>query len=315
MKNLVQMTLVLCLLIMVFSSRKKNVLDEAMHIGQNNESFDTRLESVGATGFNIYGYNWNAHEFNGYLLNAWVGDNLVPHEDYYHWKPCSDDTKDNLELYSDEDRFFWNFRNWTAHHFNGYLLNTWLGDNIAPLVDYYHWDPYTGDAEDYLNKYPAERFFFWDFRDMILEMHWSESLISSEGVYRDPWLGSDAWITFHYKMGEGKDKWSQFLKMIAVKESDILIKDEDGYGLYWVNENEEFIGYYYMWPDLALIQVENTGDLPDGMCPAYKGPMSPGLEKYKAQNLNVTQVDSVFKSIEINQWSTAKNTKTDDKSL
>lgn len=306
MKSIVQISAILCLLIIVFSSCKKDIHDEAVHIAQNNESFDTRLKSVGTTGFDTYGYNWNAHQFYGYLLNAWVGDNLVPHEDYYHWNPFSNDIKVNLEKYSDEDCFFWNFKDWTAHHFNGYLLNTWVRDNIAPLVDYYHWDPYTGNTEDYLNKYPAEKFFFWDFRDMILEMHWNEALISSEGVYLNPWLGSDAWITFHYRMEEGKDKWSQFQKMVAIKESDILIKDEDGYGLYWVNENGEFIGYYYMWPDLALIQVENTGNVPEGMCPAYKGPISPGLEKYKVPNLNATRVDSIFKSIERKQWPTSE---------
>ena len=85
-------------------------------------------------------------------------------------------------------------------------------------------------------------------------------------------------------MGGGKDKWSQFQKMIAVKESDTLIKDEDGYGLYWENKDGEFIGYYYMWPGLALIQVVNTGATPPDMWPSFNSPMGPGLGKYKTRN-------------------------------
>lgn len=284
MKNLVSPTGILCLLMIAFLSCENEIHNELIQIEQNYDSLGEGFKSGVITGFDIYGYNWSEHHFHGYLLNAWIGDHLVSPGNSFHWDPCTDDTKDYLERYSADDCFFWNFSDWTTHYLKGSLRNTSLGDNLVALADYYHWDPYTGDAEGYLEKYPAEDYFFWDFREITLVMHWNEALISSEGVYQDTWLGSDAWITFHYKMGGGKDKWSQFQKMIAVKESDTLIKDEDGYGLYWENKDGEFIGYYYMWPDLALIQVVNTGNVPEGLCPAYKGPMSPGLEKYKTRN-------------------------------
>lgn len=36
------------------------------------------------TGFDQCGYNWNAHHFNGYLINAIIGDFLF--KDYPHYK-------------------------------------------------------------------------------------------------------------------------------------------------------------------------------------------------------------------------------------
>ena len=169
MKNSALFTGVIYLLVMFFSSCEIGIIDESIQIDQNYKSSHIVLKKLTNTGSDIYGYNWSAHRFNGYLLNAWTGDNLVPLGNYYHWVPCTEDTKDHLEKYSADDCFFWNFRDWTAHPFNGYLLNTWLEDNIVHLANYYHWDPYTGDDRGYLEKYPAEDYFFWDFREMTFE--------------------------------------------------------------------------------------------------------------------------------------------------
>ena len=231
MKNFILFTGVLCLLTLGFTSCDKEVTDEPMQPKLSKESMNTELKSAANKGFDAYGYNWNAHHFNGYLVNAWVGD------------------------------------------------------NINPLAEYYHWDPYTGDANAYLEKYPSvDNHFFWYFREMTVVMHWNDALISRESIYPETWIDTEAWITFNYRMGEGESRWSQFQKMIAVKESDTLIKDEDGYGLYWENKDGEFIGYYYMWPGLALIQVVNTGATPPDMWPSFNSPMGPGLGKYKTRN-------------------------------
>lgn len=235
MKNLILFTGALCLLTLGFSSCDKKVSGDSIEVKLGNESISTELKNAPNKDLDAYGYNWNAHHFNGYLVNAMVGD------------------------------------------------------NIDPLEEYYHWDPYTGDADAYLEKYPSiANHFFWNFRDVTVVMHWNEALISSEGDYADTWINTNAWITFNYKMGEGETQWSQYQKMVAVKISDHLeniITDAEGNITYgeWYSEGDpgEFIGYYNMWPDLALIQVVNTGATPPDMWPSFNSPTSTGLGKFK----------------------------------
>lgn len=180
--------------------------------------------------------------------------------------------------------------NWNAHHFNGYLMNAWFGDNINSTVPWFKKEPpFAGDSEAYETMYSEVLDYpFWIYGDMTLVMHWNESLISSKGVYQFPWVDSDAWITMHYKTGEGKNKWSQFQKFVAVKSSDLLVGyyfDDDGnilFGEYFADYgNGDSVGFYYMWEDLALIQVVNTGNVPVEMLPTLKSPMGTGLGKYK----------------------------------
>ncbi|RXQ92237.1 hypothetical protein EO244_11855 [Ancylomarina salipaludis] len=238
MKNLFLFAGILCLLASGFTSCNKEVSDESLPLKSDKEAIDNSLKSASNKGFDSYGYNWSAHTFRGYLLNAIVGD------------------------------------------------------NIDPLAEYYHWDPYMGDPDLYLEQYPdIANYFFWYFREMTVVMHWNEALISSEGVYPETWLDTDAWITFNYRMGEGESRWSQYQKMVAVNSSDHLeniITNPDGsigYGE-WYSEGDpgEFIGYYYMWPNLALIQVVNTGATPPDMWPSFNSPMGPGLGKYKLRD-------------------------------
>lgn len=179
--------------------------------------------------------------------------------------------------------------NWNAHQFNGYLINAWFGDEMDPISAWYKHEPYNGDWVGYAEDYPEV--LEWDFYyygNMTLVMHWNESMISSEGVYPEEIKDTDAWITFHYRAGEGKDKWSQFQKYVAVSSTDTLVvyfadpvTEEPIFGE-WFSEEGESLGWYYLWSDRALVQVVNTGNVPEGMLDTYKGPLfGPGLGKYK----------------------------------
>ena len=232
MKKNIILTVVLALFISVTSCNKSD-LDESIELNNFNEKSSDLLLKSDNKGFDAYGYNWN------------------------------------------------------ARHFNGYLMNAWFGDNIDPTVAWFKKEPFNGDIEAYQTGYPEVLDYpFWMYGNMTVVMHWNESLISNEGVYQFPWVDSDAWITMHYKMGEGENKWSQFQKFVAVKSSDLLVGyyfDDLGNILFgeYFSENGESVGWYYMWTDLALIQVVNTGNVPEEMLPKYKSPMSPGLGKYK----------------------------------
>lgn len=180
--------------------------------------------------------------------------------------------------------------NWNAHQFNGYLINAWFGDEIDPAAPWYKKDPpYNGDWEGYAADHPEVLSYeFYYYGNMTLVMHWNEACISSEGVYQYPIKDSDAWITFHYKAGEGKDRWSQFQKYVAVKSTDDLVvyfADENGNPVYgeWFSKEGESVGLYYLWPDRALVQVVNTGNVPEGMLGTYKGLIGPALGKYKSR--------------------------------
>ena len=131
----------------------------------------------------------------------------------------------NSEKKSDTNKGFdqWGY-NWNAHQFNGYLINAWFGDEMDPTAPWYKKEPpYNGDWDGYAAEHPEVlNYPFYYYENMTMVSHWNESCISKEGVYNDDILDSDAWITFHYRAGEGKDKWSQFQKYVAAKSSYTL---------------------------------------------------------------------------------------------
>ncbi len=226
MRNLVSLLLITA--VVLFSSCQESMVDESITAG------DLKSANSAIKGFDQWGYNWNAHQFNGYLINAMFGDNIDESVEWYHKEPAFD------------------------------------GDLAA-----------YAEAHPEVLNYP-----FWAYEDMTLVMHWNESCISKEGVYQYPILDSDAWITFHYRMGEGENRWSQFQKFIAASSSDVLVVyfyDEGGNPVYgqWFSVEGDYLGDYYLWPDRILVQVVNTGNVPEGMLAGFKSPISPGIGFYK----------------------------------
>ena len=166
--------------------------------------------------------------------------------------------------------------NWNAHHFKGILLNVFFSDPMFEGAPFYGWDPYMGDDDAFLKKYPDAIYLpFWGYRHINLVMHWNEALISRDAVYADTWINSNAWITFHYSGGEKGSSWSQFQKMVAVRNTDYFIDGK------WYNMNDEEIGIASGYTDLVLISVVNTGEIPIMFYDEYHNPISSGLGKYK----------------------------------
>lgn len=178
--------------------------------------------------------------------------------------------------------------NWKAHTFQGSVFNAMIGDPLNYGADFFGWEPYWGDDDAYLelaetNDYRVDDMPFWENPGMLPFWYYRNMNLKSKnyGIYDDngipqyPWLDTGAWITFHYSMGEGEERWTQFQKFIAVKSTDV-IKEIDGVSYYYSKDGEE-IGLVHMWPNLAAIQVVNTGKIPDGQMPNYKSPSHRGL--------------------------------------
>ena len=174
--------------------------------------------------------------------------------------------------------------NWKAHTFLGSVFNAMIGDPLNEGADFYGWEPYWGDDDAYLklaedNDYRVEGQPFWENPGMLEFWHYRNMRLNSknDGIYDDegvpqyPWTDTGAWINFHYSMGEGENRWSQFQKFIAVKSTDQEIN-----GI-WYSEDGEEIGLAYRWPNLAVIQVVNTGNVPEGLMENYKSPTHRGL--------------------------------------
>ena len=217
---------VLTLFILLFAACQSDTIDDSMELYKSDapELTAAKSSSVMGKGFNAYGFNWN------------------------------------------------------AHHFNGNMLNVFFSDTMFQEMFFYGWDPYTGDDAEFLAKYPvAEYLPFWGFRHFNLVMHWNEACISRDGIYPETWFDSNAWITFHYSGELNGSRWSQFQKYVAARSTDYK---QDGK---WYNENDEEIGLMNDWGDLILIQVTNTGELPEIFYDSYVNPYSSGIGAYKTK--------------------------------
>ncbi|GAB7087044.1 hypothetical protein [Marinifilum fragile] len=174
----------------------------------------------------------------------------------------------------------WGF-NWNAHHFDDYLINAILADHMFQNFPHYKHPPYKGEGVDFWNDllqmYPYLMYFMpADLLDCKLVMHWNDELISKEGVYPIDWTDSNGWITFKFRMDKDGVKWSHFRKLVAKRSTDYLIGDT------WYNEDGVIIGQVsYDWPDLILIKVVNTGEVPFYFYDTYSSPYGSGVGKYK----------------------------------
>jgi hypothetical protein len=172
--------------------------------------------------------------------------------------------------------------NWKAHHFRGYLVNAVLGDYLYVDMPFYKWKPYEGEGDSYIQEFINTFGFFMlhpALLDCQLVMHWNEALISREGVYPDTWIDSNGWITFHFSMDKGDQKWSQFQKLVTIRSTDYL---ENGI---WYDKNGKEIGMMsYDWNTLIIVKVVNTGNIPAFMYPEYNSALASGLGKYKIKH-------------------------------
>ncbi|MCX2743862.1 hypothetical protein OO013_08295 [Mangrovivirga sp. M17] len=175
----------------------------------------------------------------------------------------------------------WGF-NLNAQHYKGYLINVFMSDPLFKDMPHYHYPPYQGEGIEYWNELLSQ-FDYFQFMmppfllDCELQMKWNNDLLSKDGIYPETWVNSNAWIVFKYSMGEGSERWTQMRKLIASKSTDYIEGER------WYNMDGEEIGRTsFYWPDLILIQVENTGYnpyVPDWFYPEYHAPNGNGLGK------------------------------------
>ncbi|MFD1316909.1 hypothetical protein [Namhaeicola litoreus] len=228
MKKLLLFTGMISIFLLVNVSCNRDEMDESFELSKSFEA--NKQNNSKYTGFNEFGYNWQAHHFNGVVMNAIFGD--------------------------------------------------YIDENGNPAMGL---DPYNGDDEAYLAKYPwlalEEYQMLWSFRNIHLVMHWSKTLISDFGVYPDNWFNSGSWITFHYSGINNHKNWSQFQKLVAARSSDELIN-----GI-WYDRNGNELGYASDWPDLIIVQINTTGEPPFPFTSdSYKNSTSPGLGNHKMKN-------------------------------
>ena len=84
MKNFILLSVTFTLFLF-FTSCNTEALDETtINLELNSSKVNNNKKT---TGFDQWGYNWNAHQFNGYLINAWFGDELNPGAPWYKKEP------------------------------------------------------------------------------------------------------------------------------------------------------------------------------------------------------------------------------------
>ena len=77
-----------------FTACEKNFTDEYVNLSNLKSSIH-----CSNTGFDQWGYNWKAHQFNGILFNAIIGDNLYNGEFFSDWDPYTGDDTAYLDKY------------------------------------------------------------------------------------------------------------------------------------------------------------------------------------------------------------------------
>lgn len=174
----------------------------------------------------------------------------------------------------------WGF-NWRAHQFNGYTINMMLGDHFFEGWPHYKQFVYHGEGEEFWEMIVSNYDYFpflmpVELLDSKLNMHWNNDLITKDGVYPATWVDTNAWIDFKYSGKDGNKTWSHFRKLVASKSTDVLT---DGI---WYNQHGQEIGVEsWYFPELIVIQVVNTGDIPPFFYDEYKTPWGPGYGNYK----------------------------------
>ncbi len=163
--------------------------------------------------------------------------------------------------------------NYQAHLFKGSYANAYLGRPGAGFP------PYEGDDDAYLAKNPkAIDHWVWPHRNIKLAMKWNDAWLSNKDRDLDgkldrhygftSYIGSSAWLTNHQSGGEKKERWTYFVKIVAVPE------DADIVGGIWYTADEVEIGPV-IWGAFAIIQEVESGE-----GATYVSPAGPGLGKF-----------------------------------
>jgi len=189
-------------------------------------------------------------------------------------------------LTSGKDGYGYNYQ---AHGFRGYFINFILmwpfsgtdGNQYPGLP------PYHGDAPAYLTAHPqAEYHPYWEYRDLHLVMHWSDSYFSNRGGQAGGFVnvsgfrpGSGAWVTNHVSgayIGDDnkRHQWTNSIKLMA--PPDDAYRD----GNTWYLGNGAELGLYSDGGVLIHSVLNDRYGGAYGL--AYRSPVSPGIGFYRA---------------------------------
>jgi hypothetical protein len=161
--------------------------------------------------------------------------------------------------------------NYQAHMFKGSYANAYLGGAGFP--------PYEGDEEAYLVENPAaEDHWSWPYRDVQLAMKWNDAWLSNmdrDGNRKldrhfgfDSYIGSGGWLTNHESEGQGKDRRTSIIKIVAAPADATMV------GGVWYAADGTEIGPI-IWGAFAIIQ-----EVESGLGATYVSPSGPGLGKF-----------------------------------
>jgi hypothetical protein len=180
--------------------------------------------------------------------------------------------------------------NYQAHSFNGNFVNFVIGWPFTGTDGNYYdgLPPYTGDDAAYLAAYPQAALNpYWPYRDLKLNMKWSESYFSNRGSQPGGFVDvsgfqrdSGAWVTNHisgtYIGEDGKThRWINFIKLVAPPEGAYHVD-----GVWYIADGTE-LGLYDGGAVMTQLVVNDPYADDHGL--AYKSPVSPGLGFYAPQ--------------------------------
>jgi hypothetical protein len=208
-------------------------------------------------GFDAFGYNYQAHLFNGYYTNSYLGkEGRPPYE--------GDDATYYLRLV--EEGYFGTVQE-ADNFMNGMHVDVW-GDLV---YDIWH----------------------WPYRDVILNMKWSDTWISNKDCNSDGKLDRGyscdpedadnsacpgAWLTNHQQgtcvLPDGKENtWTYYVKIITPSEDAVSTA-----GVWHTADGAE-IGPA-IWGSFAVIQRVSNDACWDEHGLYDKSPAGPGFGKY-----------------------------------
>lgn len=89
--------------LMLFTSCEKDLLMEP----SSESSLKSASNASGKLNtFDVYGFNWQAHHFNGYLVNAILGDYLYKDMPFHNWKPYAGEGESFIQEFDNTFGFF-----------------------------------------------------------------------------------------------------------------------------------------------------------------------------------------------------------------
>lgn len=153
MKNTQIITIIFLFGLLLLSGCSKESMDDTVDLIQIQETELAAKNSKNIdTGFNEYGFNWNAHHFNGILLNVFFSDTMFEGAFFYGWDPYMGDDATFLTKYPIAEFLpFWNYRHVNlVMHWNEALISrqavyaeTWFNSNAFIT---FHYSGVKGDS-------------------------------------------------------------------------------------------------------------------------------------------------------------------------